>query len=112
MGHSNALGGVGTDQRLGNTMNTRERFDLVGRSLGSTVTATAVPDPTSVTLVMPCHLREVRIEVEPHATDHDRQTGIEIVGREQIAHHERHVRQPREPCPRELFHPSIASSGW
>ena len=84
MGHSNALGGVGTDQRLGNTMNARERFDLIGRPFGSTGTATAVPDATGVTLVMPRHLREVRIEIGPDATDHDGQTGIEIVGRKHI----------------------------
>ena len=80
MGHSNALGGVGTDQRLGNTMNARERFDLIGLPFGCTGTATAVPDPTGVTLVMPRHLREVRIEIGPDAADHDGQTGIEIVG--------------------------------
>ena len=80
MGHSNALGGVGTDQRLGNTMNARERFDLIGRPFGSTGTATAVSDATGVTLVMPRRLREVRIEIGPDATDHDGQTGIEIVG--------------------------------
>ena len=81
MGHSNALRGVGTDQRIGNTMNARERFDLIGRPFGSTGTATAVPNATGVTLLMPRHLREVRIEIGPDATDHDGQTGIEIVGR-------------------------------
>ena len=45
MGHSNAFGRVGIDQRLGNTMNARERFDLIGRPFGTTGTATAVPDP-------------------------------------------------------------------
>ena len=33
---------------------------------------------------MPRHLREVRIEIGPDATDHDGQTGIEIVGRDHI----------------------------
>ena len=80
MGQSNAFWGVGADQRLGNTMNARERFDLVGRPFGSTGTATAVPDPAGVTLLMPSHLREVCIEVGPDAADHDGQTGIEIVG--------------------------------
>ena len=84
MGDSNAFWGVGADQRLGNTMNASERFDLVGRHFGSTGTATAVPDPAGVTLVMPRHLREVRIEIGPDASDHDGQTGIEIVRREHI----------------------------
>ena len=48
-----------------------------GRPFGSTGTATAVPDATGVTLVMPRRLREVRIEIGPDATDHDGQTGIE-----------------------------------
>ena len=61
-------------------MNARERFDLIGRPLGSTGTATAVPDATGVTLVMPRDLREVRIEIGPDAADHDGHTGIEIVG--------------------------------
>ena len=80
MRHSNALGGVGTDQRLGNTMDARERLDLIGRPFGCTGTATAVPDATGGTLVMPRHLLEVRIEIGPDATDHDGQTGIEIFG--------------------------------
>ena len=33
---------------------------------------------------MPRHLREVRIEIGPDATDHDGQTGIEIVGLKHI----------------------------
>ena len=33
---------------------------------------------------MPRHLREVRIEIGPDATDHDGQKGIEIVGRKHI----------------------------
>ena len=80
MGRSNAFGGVGADQRPGNTMNASERFDLIGRQLGSTGTATEVPDPAGITLVVPRHLRKVRIEIGPHAADHDGQTGIEIVG--------------------------------
>ena len=65
MGHSNAFGGVRTDQRLGNPMNARERFDLIGRPFGSTGTAAAVPDPAGVTLVMPRHLGEVRKKLGP-----------------------------------------------
>ena len=84
VGHGNAFGGVGADQRLGDTMNASERFDLIGRPFGSTGTATAVPDAAGVTLLMPRHLREVRIEIGPDATNHDGQTGIEIVGRENI----------------------------
>ena len=33
---------------------------------------------------MPRHLRGVRIEIGPDATDHDGQTGTEIVGRKHI----------------------------
>ena len=79
MGQRNAFGGLGTDQRLGNTMNASEGFDLVGRTVGSNRTATAVPDPAGITLVMPRHLREMRIEIGPHAEDDDGQTGTEIV---------------------------------
>ena len=60
MGHSNAFGGVGAVQHLGNTD-----------------TATAVPDPTGISFVMPRHLREVRTEIGPRATDNDGQTGID-----------------------------------
>ena len=80
MGNSNAFGGVGADQCLGNTMNASNGFDLVGRPLESTGTASAVTEATGVTLVMPRHLREVRKEIGPHSTDHDGQTGIYIVG--------------------------------
>ena len=61
---------------------------------------------------MPRHLREVRIEIGPDATDQDGQTGIEIVGRKHIdpitdstfVNPENHVL--------ESFHPSIANNGW
>ena len=46
MEHSNAFGGVAADQRL-----------------GSTGTATSVPDVTSVSPVIPRHLKELRIEI-------------------------------------------------
>ena len=80
MGQSNAFGGVGADQRCGNAMNASERFDLIGRHLGSTGATTAVPGSAGITLVIPRHLREVRLEIGPHVANHDGQKGIEIVG--------------------------------
>ena len=65
-------------------MNTSDRFDLIGSSLWSTGAATAVPDPTGITLVKPRYLRQVRIKIGPDALNSDSQTGIEIVGRQHI----------------------------
>ncbi len=65
-------------------MNASERFDLICRPFESTGTATAVPNPAGVTLVMPRNLRQVRIEIRPDASDHDGQTSIEIVTRKHI----------------------------
>tara|TARA_B100000073_G_C23572923_1_gene508939 strand:+ start:527 stop:769 length:243 start_codon:yes stop_codon:yes gene_type:complete len=65
MGLSNAYGGLGAVQRLGNTMNASEMFYLIGRPFGSTGTTTAVPDPAGITLAMPRHLPKVHIEMGP-----------------------------------------------
>lgn len=65
-------------------MNAADGFDLIGRSLRSTGASTAVPDPTGIIFVMPCHLRQVRIKIGPHTTNKNGQAGIEIVGREHI----------------------------
>ena len=73
-------GGFWGDQRLGNTMNASEKFGLIGSLFVSTGTATAVPDPAGVTLLMPRRLREGCIKIGPDATHHDGQTYIDIFG--------------------------------
>ena len=84
MGDANPLGGIGADQRIGNTMNATNRLDLIGRSFRGTAASTAVPDPTRIAFVMPYNLGKVGIKIQPHTTNDNGQTSIKIVGRQNI----------------------------
>lgn len=84
MGHSNTFEVVRADQRLGNTVNENDMFNFISHSLKSTGASTALPYPTGITFAKSDHLRQLRKEIGPHATDIYDQAVIEIFGQEHI----------------------------